>query len=365
MSRQFSHHPRSPRISSLPVLALALNFGISLLATGVLAHEPVTIGTQEPAFVLRPLGVLGGDCDTNLSCYLLGRVGDPAARLMIDGGTVVPGILAWKSQTDETLRDAPWTARIARVLEVLKPLDAFLLTHSHMDHIGGFIQKSTLDVLLAIEGRTPFPIVGLPATLQALETHVFRSPLWVDLTRIPPERPAFVLSPLPPGCWKDIGPFRVRAVEINHPVPCSAFFIASDRRVYLHLGDSGMTDQVWKDAQPYLESGTLSAVSLEISFPVSMEKLARESGHLTRNSFLLELNKLARAESGPLPEPEDMTEAFAESLARSLAPRLKECPVIVTHIKALFYERVLAELVGLRRAGLNLVIPRQGHAYSF
>ena len=49
----------------------------------------------QPAFELTPLGVLGGDDDTNLSSYALGVPGKPAS-LLIDAGAFTEGVALWK-----------------------------------------------------------------------------------------------------------------------------------------------------------------------------------------------------------------------------------------------------------------------------
>jgi cAMP phosphodiesterase len=317
---------------------------------------------RAPAFELVALGVLGGDTDTNLSSVLLGLPGRPA-ELMIDGGSVLPGLQRALEKRGRLARDASPSVQIREALTVLKPLRAFLLTHAHLDHWVGFGVSSTLQLGLALQGKPPLPMVGLPPTLDALSTHVFHAPLWADFTAAPKASPALVLAPLSPGKAMTLGSFTVETIELEHTVPSAAFLIHAGEATYLHLGDTGPTTQVWEVARPLLSSGSLRAVALELSFPEAQQPLALTSRHLTRNLFLLELAKLAGL-AGPLP-PASMDPAQAVALARALAPHFRTCPVLVVHIKAQGYDQVRAELAPLQAAGLNLIVPEQGETYRF
>lgn len=330
-----------------------------ILACPVLALEPGAVAERAPAFALRSLGVLGGDVDTNLSCYLLGVPGESRYPLMIDGGSVVSGILRWKEETGELKPGARWSERSRVIKDTLRPVTAFLLTHPHLDHVGGFVQKSTLDFVLAMEGRPPLEVVGLPETTKAVGDLLFSPPLWVDFTRLPRDNPAIKLRTLDEGGRFEAGPFSIQVVRLHHTVACAAFLVSAGPALYAHLGDTGPTTAVWDVCRPRLGKGELRAISVEVSFPVEMESLAALSGHLTRNSLLLELNKLTRSVTAP-PPASGMTEAQARALARRVAPDLRGVKVVATHLKALQYDEIVAELEILRQEGISLIVPLQG-----
>jgi 3',5'-cyclic-nucleotide phosphodiesterase len=331
----------------------------SLLALLLLAAAPAP---RAPVFELHTLGVLGGDTDTNLSAFLLGAPGQPAT-LLIDGGSVTPGLQRELEKAGRLARDASPTARAQATMAALEPLQGFLLTHAHLDHWGGFVDASTLQVTLALGGKPPLPVVGLPEALAALRDHLFASPLWADFTAIPPKSPALKLSPLAPGAHLALAGFDVEDFPLRHAVPSAAFLIRSGGEAYLHLGDTGPSDAVWAAARPLLQTHHLRAVALELSYAATDEKLAALTGHLARGSFLRELAKLAGV---PAPSPaEAMSDADALALARALAPAFRDCPVFVIHVKALAYDRVKAEVAALQQAGLNLVLPEQGGRYRF
>lgn len=334
--------------------------GTLLLPLLLLAAAPTL--ARPPAFELTALGVLGGDTDTNLSSYLLGPVGQPPA-LMIDGGSVLPGLVRALEKRGALAREASPAVQSRAALEVLRSVRAVLLTHAHLDHWAGLVVSSTLQLQLALAGKAPLAIVGLPPTLEALERNLFHSPLWADFTALPKGSPALALAPLAEGHTQQVGPYAVTAVELDHTVPSAAFLVRAGDAVYLHLGDTGPTRRVWEVARPLLAQGSLRAVALELSFPEAQRQLALSSRHLTRNLFLLELTKLAGL--APPAAAEAMTDAEATALARALAPHFRGCPVLAIHIKALGYDQVLAELAPLRAAGLEVVVPVQGERYRF
>ena len=355
---------RTLRGSLLVLLLLSLSSRGQAETPGPLAPAaPAAPAARAPVFELRALGVLGGDDDTNLSCYLLGRAGEATAPLMIDGGSVVPGIVRMLERDGRLAPDASWSVRMKAVLEVLRPVRALLLTHAHLDHLAGFVIKTTLDLTLTNEGRPALEIVGLPATLEAVRTVALKPPLWADFTSIPAGNPTLRLAPLPPGTQREIGPFRIQLAPLRHPVDSAGFLVTVGEDAYLHLGDTSASEAVWALARPPLARGRLRAVAIEVSFPAAKETLAAATGHLTPRSLLVELAKLAGLPGTP--EAARMSETEARALAGRLGPRLRGCTIVAIHIKALEYDQVVAELEALRAAGLPLLIPQQGERYRF
>ena len=156
-----------------------------------------------------------------------------------------------------------------------------------------------------------------------------------------------------------------RALPSETPsVPSAAFLVTAAGGSYLHLGDTGPTRAVWDRARPLFKAGQLKAVAIEVSFPSTKQAFAVQTGHLTPRLLLLELAKLAGLDE-PLTSDSALSEGAAVALAKRLAPHFTACPVMTIHIKGLDYDEVAAELETFKKAGLNLVLPKQGHRYDF
>jgi 3',5'-cyclic-nucleotide phosphodiesterase len=317
----------------------------------------------EPVFELLALGVLGGDEDSNLSAYLLGRPGK-TPRLLIDGGTVVNGVARWKARAGTLPETASWPERAQAAQAMLSELEAFLVTHAHLDHLAGFVLASPLLLGHPAPRAHSLRVIGLPATLEAMHRHLLNRDVWFDLSVTPPHAPAIRFEPLAPlldGSGHrpaDNRPvlaasadgFSIEAVETNHPVPCAAYFIRDPGgAIYVHCGDTGPTERLWERARPLLTSGTLRGLSIEVSFSSRQEALARLTGHLTPTLLLLELAKLTATDADPI------------AVARALGG----LPILATHVKATEHTEVERELEDFRRAGIDILLPVQGECYRF
>src|SRR3954468_17726105 len=78
-------------------------------------------------FDVHALGVLGGDDDSNLSAYAVGTPEHPA-QLLVDAGAFTRGL---------EKRKGP-----AALKPFFQSLTAVLITHSHLDHLSGFMLTS-------------------------------------------------------------------------------------------------------------------------------------------------------------------------------------------------------------------------------
>jgi cAMP phosphodiesterase len=309
----------------------------SVLAFALLLALPAR--AAQPAFELTPLGVLGGDDDTNLSSYALGIPGKPAS-LLIDAGAFTEGVALWKHAGTSP------SARAKALTELFGQLDAVLITHAHLDHVSGLLLTSPM--ILGAHRKTPLPIAGLPQTLEGLHAHALSAPLWVDFTKIPSNEPALALLPIEPGAAKEFGAFRIETVPLVHPVPSAAFIVTRGDASYLHLGDTGPTEEVWKRGKVLLDAGHLRAISVEVSFPDGQEALAVQTGHLTPSLLVKELGKLAGSDS-----------------VEGIAKALRGTTIIAIHIKGSGYETVVRELSALQKTGLAIVIPARATPIRF
>jgi 3',5'-cyclic-nucleotide phosphodiesterase len=328
---------RRTKIAILQYIAI-----FPILSNIALAHSR----PPAPAFELVALGVLGGGDEANLTSYLLGRPGETPA-VMIDGGSPVPGIIRWKEHNHELSPSATWSERNAAVASVMRPVHTLLLTHAHLDHTVGFALHTPLEA--DYPRAFPIDVVGLPETIDALRTHLYAPPLWSDFSHKPADHPVLRFVPIAAGGEYEAGTMHVRVLPLIHAIPSAAFLVTSGADAYLHLGDTGPSSAVWEAARPYLTAGHLRAIAVEQSFPSTRDADATVTGHLTPHLLIAELAKLAGC----------------EPTVAAVVSHLRGVHIVAIHIKAADYDKVVAELHELRRAGLEIIIPEQGEAYRF
>lgn len=208
-------------------------------------------------------------------------------------------------------------------------ITSVFLGHSHADHV-----CSLPMFLMNIEDEAdkPLAVYGSQAVLDSLRTDMFNGRVWPDFLAFTRDgRPLVTLTPLESEQPVAIERLTVTPVAVDHVVPTFGFLVDDGTTAVAFSSDSAPTERLWALAR---KEPRLRAVFLGVSFPDSLEPLARKAGHLTPG--------LARGEIDKLPRGID---------------------VIAVHIKASHREVVVNEL---RALGLtNVVIGESGHEYVF
>lgn len=245
---------------------------------------------------LKILGCHGGETPKHrTSSFLLGD------DLAIDAGAITSGLSLSEQE------------RIRSVL----------VSHPHMDHIRDL---ATLADNRCQRGGSTLDIVGIPATIAALKEHFFNDVLWPDFTKIETkDGPTVRFVEVSPNQSADIGDCEVTPILVNHTVDTSAFIIRRQGKSLVYAGDTGPTDELWKQVNALDD---LQALMIEVSFPNDEARLARDSKHLTPATLGEELEKLHLS---------------------------AELPILLYHIKPTFEQRVLKELASLRGRNLQIL----------
>jgi len=291
------------------------------------------IGT---AFTIIPLGVKGGDDESNLSSYMIAPKGSEN-YVCLDAGTINAGIQ--KAIEYKSLRGI--SEEIQR-----KQIKGYLISHAHLDHVAGLIINSPAD--------TSKNIYGIPSVLNILRDKYFTWDAWANFANEgeKPQLKKYTYFPLIEGNTYPLDgtEMKVRAFELSHgnPYKSTAFLISHNDSYVLYLGDTGADEieksdklaNLWQTISPLVNQGQLKAIFLEVSFP-NEQPDKQLFGHLTPKLFYSELSKL-------------------ESLTNEKA--FKRISFIVTHTKPpqKTTEKVKKQLISGKSKDLKLIFPEQG-----
>jgi len=288
------------------------------------------------AFTIIPLGVKGGDDESNLSSYMITPKGSDK-YVCLDAGTINAGIQkaiyfkSLKGNSEEIQR---------------KQIKGYLISHGHLDHLAGLIINSPAD--------TSKNIYGLPSVLNILRDKYFTWDAWANFANEgeKPQLKKYTYFPLIEGNTYPLAgtEMKVRAFELSHgkPYKSTAFLINHNDSYVLYLGDTGADEveksdklaSLWQNIAPLINAGQLKTIFLEVSFP-NEQPDKQLFGHLTPKLFFSELSKL-------------------EALINQEA--FRKVSFIVTHIKPPLQsaEKVKQQLISGNVKGLKLIFPEQG-----
>ncbi len=244
-------------------------------------------------------------------------------RLKVLGphGGELPGCRSTCFLLDETFAIDAGALTQTLALEELKRVDHVLLTHSHFDHVKDLPMLS--DVLVGQRTRS-VTIHSNTQCIQTLRKNLFNDRLWPDFTSIPNRRqPIFKLKSFRPGATLTIGGYKVKSVQVTHPVESCGYVISADGVALGISGDTGPTDKLWKVLHA---TKNLKAVMVECSLPNELQVLANVSGHLTPQTLAIELEKLDR------PDVEILLYHLKPAYVDRLKKEVKHLPVHVLEL---------------------------------
>ena len=221
--------------------------------------------------VLGCSGAIAKDCRT--TSFLVGD------SILIDAGTGVGDL----------------------TLEEMSRIDHVLLTHSHLDHIAAL--PLMLDSVSSLR-RSPVQVHALPATIEALQAHVFNNTIWPDFSRIPSAQTPFLqYRPLVQGEVIDVDGAGVVVLPAVHTVPAVGYAVQGAQGWWAFSGDSERNPGLWRQLEqlPQLQpSRPLSMLVIETAFSNRESELAHRSLHLSPSSLAAELAQRAAGANYPI-----------------------------------------------------------------
>jgi ribonuclease BN (tRNA processing enzyme) len=173
-------------------------------------------------------------------------------------------------------------------LDELTRVDHILVSHSHLDHVLaiGLLADS---VARRRVGQPPIRVHALPATLEALRTHLFNGIIWPDFTRLPSaEQPVLAFEPFAIGQVLTVGAHRIEVLPAVHTVPAVGFAVLNEAGAWVFTGDTGPNPALWQR----LGSLEVAHLVIETAFSNEERALAKISSHLCPSTLGKELVQL-------------------------------------------------------------------------
>lgn len=177
--------------------------------------------------------------------------------LLVDGGVAIDaGSLAGGLTLDEQ-----------------RQVGDVLITHQHWDHVKDL---ASFGFNLLGAGQTA-NVYCTDEVRQIVSEHLLTSSYWIDFFAGPnPLHPVYQQRRVDLVDEFLVGPYRVRAIPVNHTVPTVGYQVtdAAGRKVY-YTGDNGPgCGRLWAMAEPHL-------LITECTYSNVQQELAARSGHLS------------------------------------------------------------------------------------
>lgn len=302
------------------------------------------------------LGSGGGPREDNVSSYMLFPSDAPTESIALDAGSLTVGIRRADELGNLWDFSVPAESNLTREGYVYQNINAYLLSHAHLDHTSAHYLNGPADVY---GGKKP--IMGLQSTIDNISGNIYNWSTWADFVALG----YYEYSVLPTGISTPIPgtSMTVEAYPVSHGAPyeSTAFLIESDGYYVLYFGDvgpegvegTGLITSVWERIAPLIAEGSLLGMFLEVSYAEGRPDDLL-FGHLTPSWMMAELHTLAQLVDASNPR---------EALAG--------LPVVVTHIKPVLQRiepprNVIArQLEQLNDLGVDFIFPAQGMRIDF
>jgi len=190
----------------------------------------------------------------------------------------------------ETLIDAG-TIGMNMDIEEQRKIRRILISHPHLDHIEGL----PFYAVNIVSNKAPtVPVFGTKYTIDAIKTHLMNGIIWPDFTKIKNfgGNEVFSYKIMPLDKWVKIGPYKVKAIRVNHTIKTNGYIIGKGGHYIVYSGDTKATSKIWKEAAKLGKK--LKSVIVEMSFPNSLAGLADVSCHFVPATLEAELKKLGK-----------------------------------------------------------------------
>jgi ribonuclease BN (tRNA processing enzyme) len=171
-------------------------------------------------------------------------------------------------------------------LDEMRQIDHVFLTHSHLDHIAAL--PLMLDAVSSLRDA-PVEVHALPATISALQAHVFNNVIWPDFGSIPSAAQPFLrYSQISVGQRLSFGKRVLEVLPAVHTVPAVGYAVLGNTGWWVFTGDTERNSAFWS----WINAMPVCQLVVETAFSNRECALAAKSLHLSPTTLAQELSQL-------------------------------------------------------------------------
>ncbi|HMS41885.1 MAG TPA: 3',5'-cyclic-nucleotide phosphodiesterase [Pyrinomonadaceae bacterium] len=203
-----------------------------------------------------------------------------------------------------------------------KQIRDVILTHAHLDHIAGL--PLYIDDLFATI-RRPIQVYATEEIIKTLEKNIFNWSVYPRFSQLKNDfGKVMQYREFEAGEKFKVKHLSIKAVKVNHNVPCFGLIISDDTTKVAFTSDTARMDEFWKVIN---KEKKLSAILVECAFPNELDELADVSYHLTPKTLKRELAKIKN----------------------------QNCPIYVVNIKPMYREQIVKQIEELDLENLRIL----------
>lgn len=172
-------------------------------------------------------------------------------------------------------------------LDEMAAIRHVFLTHSHLDHVA-FIPLM-LDSIFE-QRAEPLVVHGQPATIEALQRHIFNWVIWPDFAKLPSaDRPVLRYETMMPGQVMTMGARTFEMIPVDHVVPAVGYRVTCPTGVFAFSGDTSTNNSFWAGLNDHER---LDVLIVEAAFCNADLAISRLAKHYCPSLLAEDLKKL-------------------------------------------------------------------------
>ena len=314
-------------------------------------------------FDLVCLGSGGGAFESDVTSYMVKSSTNKNYSLFLDGGSIMSGLVKFFENQGQKMENMDPETKIKYIANFIKNMSGIIITHSHLDHVSGFSIMGPFFLNMNFKMHIPsFKVFSSPTTIDNLEKYLYSGKIWGNFGHFPKKNSILKYIKVKENEEFEAGQFKVRRFLVNHKVESSAYLLQNEKgNKFIFFGDTGtLSVSFWKQFRPFVKDETLKGIVIEISFPYEEGKLARNTTHLTRDTFINQFSYLADITP---PEKFPLSDRDILKYGKEISQKFK-FPIIINHIKPWEYKKVMRDINLLKKSGLNIIVAKQGKSYK-